>query len=379
LLPSEFILILLVLWVSWRGVTRVGKLVSSEEAIRDFKLGVLMFLGYGLFSQLSRMTSGTEVYIFLFAGLLSMSSARISVISYLRGGQRIPFDKRWIAGMTVIILGMVGITAIIMDLAEGAGGNILARLVTWVIYALALIFSPLMIIFLQLLIYLGRLVNISGMIQGLVDLANRLQVLINALTKNMEKMLEGFQLSPLLTSVIDSVAMTKPVILWGIVLLFVMIILMIARNQVFKGRAEGDAEYEQLDEQEGLIEQLRKALRRGLGSMAGSLEQALRLRNARQILAAARIRRIYAHLMNLSERLNQPRPASRTPLEFLPNLEALFPGFKGELGLITEAYLKIRYGDFPESSDEVEMVERAWKRVSQAGDEMVKGKKAIER
>ena len=30
LFPSEFILILLVLWVSWRGITRVGKLISSE-------------------------------------------------------------------------------------------------------------------------------------------------------------------------------------------------------------------------------------------------------------------------------------------------------------------------------------------------------------
>ena len=338
-----------------------------------------MFLGYGLLSNLSRVSSGTEVYVFLFAGLLAMSSARISVISYLRGGQRIPFDKRWIAGMTLIILSMVGITAIIMDMAEGAGGNILAKLVTWVIYALALLFSPLMFLFLQLLIYLGRLVNISAMIQGLVDLANRLQVLISTLTKNMEKILEGFKLPPSLTGLIDVVAMTKPIVLWGIVLLFVVIILMIARNQVFKGRAEGEAEFEQLDEQEGLLDQLRKALRRGLGTVAGSLEQALRFRNARQVLAAARIRRIYAHLMHLSERLNQPRPASRTPLEFLPNLEALFPGFKGELGLITEAYLKIRYGDFPESTDEVEMVERAWKRVSQAGDEMVKGKKTAER
>jgi hypothetical protein len=121
LLPSEFILILLVLWVTWRGASRVGKPVSSEEVIGAFKLGVLVFLGYGFFSKLTRSTSGAEIYVFLFAGLMAMSSARISVISYLRGGQRIPFDKRWIAGITFIILTMIAITAGMMGLARGWG------------------------------------------------------------------------------------------------------------------------------------------------------------------------------------------------------------------------------------------------------------------
>jgi len=372
LLPSEFILMLLVLWVSWRGVTRVGKLVSSEDAIGDFKLGVLMFLGYGLFSKLARLTSGAEVYIFLFTGLLAMSSTRISVISYLRGGQRIPFDKRWVTGLILIILIMVATTVGIMGLAGGAGGNILEKFVTWVIYALALLFSPVMFLFMQFLFFLGRLVNISALIQGLVDLANRLQLMINALTINFEKMLEGFRLPPYLARLVDLLALTKPVILWGIVFLFSVIILMIARNQVFRERAEGDAELEQLDEQDGLLDQLRKALRKSLGAVAYNLEQALRMRTARRVLAAARIRRIYAHLMNLSERLNQPRPLARTPLEFLPNLEALFPGMRGELGTITEAYLKVRYGDLPELREEVDAVELAWKKVSQVGYEKVK-------
>jgi hypothetical protein len=372
LLPPEFVLMLLVLWVAWRGVSRVGKLVSSEEVMGEFKIGLLMFLGYGLFSSLARWTSGVEIYLFLFAGLFAMSSARISVISYLRGGQRIPFDKRWVAGMTLIILTMVGISAFLMHIAGGEGGDILATVVTWIIYGLALLFSPLMFLFLQFLFWLGRLINISVMIQGLIDLVNRLQVMINALTMNIQKMLEGFQLPPVLAGLLDSLALSKPIILWGVILLFVTIILMIARRQVFREQAESEAEYEQLAEQEGFLDQLRKSLRRRLGKMADSLDQALRLRSARQVLAAARIRRIYAHLMNLSQKLNQPRPLSRTPLEFLPDLEALLPGMKGELGLITEAYLKVRYGDLPEVSEDVDAVEQAWQRVSELGDEKVK-------
>jgi hypothetical protein len=372
LLPSEFILMLLVLWVTWRGVTRVGKPVSSEEAIGEFRVGVLMFLGFGIFANLARAMSGMELYLFLFAGLLAMSAARISVISYLRGGQRIPFDKRWMAGMGLIILAMVGLAAEIMHLAGAPGGNILGKAVTWIIYGLAIILSPLMLLVMQALIALGRILNAGAIIQALVELANRLQRMIDAFTRNIEDSLEVFTLPPILQRLADALTLTKPVVLWGIVIVFVVTILLIARSQVFRERADEGAELEKLDEQEGLIDQLRKALRKSLGVVAESLDQALRLRNARRLLAAARIRRVYAHLMHLSERLEQPRPASRTPLEFLPNLEALFPGFQGELGTITEAYLRVRYGDFPEQSEDVEAVEDAWKRVSQVGYEKVK-------
>jgi hypothetical protein len=316
------------------------------------------------------------MYLFLFAGLLSMSSARISVISYLRGGQRIPFDKRWMIGMILIILVMIALSAEILNLAGGPGGNLLEKVVTWVIYALAILLSPVMFLFLELLLSLGRLINVGAMIQALVELANRLQRMINELTKNIENSFEAFKLPPFLARLVDSLTLTKPVILWGILILFVVIILMMVRSGVFRERAEGEAEFERLDEQEGIIDQLRKALRKGLGTMADNLEQALRLRSARRDLAAARIRRIYAHLMHLSERLDQPRPASRTPLEFLPNLEALFPGFQGELGTITDAYLKVRYGDLPELREEVEAVENAWRRVSQVGYEKVKEAKS---
>jgi hypothetical protein len=236
-----------------------------------------------------------------------------------------------------------------------------------------------MYLFLQLLLFLGRLINISEMIQGLVDLANRLQMMINALTANIENSLSHFQLPPSLARLAESLTLSKPVILWGIIILFLVIILMIARNQVFRERDETDAVSERLDQPEGILDQLRKALLKGLGAAADNLGEVWRLRNARQVLAAARIRRIYAHLMLLCERLDQPRPASRTPLEFLPNLEALFPGFKGELNTITEAYLRVRYGDLPELSEEVEAVELAWQNVSKVGNEKVKETKTARR
>ncbi len=79
--------------------------------------------------------------------------------------------------------------------------------------------------------------------------------------------------------------------------------------------------------------------------------------------------------MELSASLNNPRPAARTPLEFLPSLENLFPTLKDELGVITAAYLRVRYGELPESRDEIAAVEDAWQRIAGVGEAMLKSLK----
>jgi hypothetical protein len=110
-----------------------------------------------------------------------------------------------------------------------------------------------------------------------------------------------------------------------------------------------------------------------------NLDDLLRLRQARQYLAAARIRRIYAHLLALSAKLDLPRPAARTPLEFLPSLQGLFPGLKGELSTITSAYLLVRYGELPETPEELQEVETAWHLVSASGADQLKARRRARR
>jgi len=95
------------------------------------------------------------------------------------------------------------------------------------------------------------------------------------------------------------------------------------------------------------------------------------------MLAAARIRRIYARLMKLSTRLDNPRPPSRTPIEFLASLNQLFPTLGSELELITFSYVKIRYGELPEPSEEVVMVEQAWRHIAVKGREMLRARKSV--
>jgi hypothetical protein len=53
----------------------------------------------------------------------------------------------------------------------------------------------------------------------------------------------------------------------------------------------------------------------------------------------------------------------------------LFPASDLDLESITSAYLRIRYGEFPESREEVDQVEAAWKRVRAAGKLLLQEKK----
>ncbi|MBE0698665.1 MAG: DUF4129 domain-containing protein, partial [Anaerolineaceae bacterium] len=84
------------------------------------------------------------------------------------------------------------------------------------------------------------------------------------------------------------------------------------------------------------------------------------LRSPGQILAAARIRYIYRRLIAHSRKLGVERPSSVTPLEFLGPLSAIFPTNQTEVELITAAYVRVRYGEYPETVHEVEEVQRAW-------------------
>jgi hypothetical protein len=98
-----------------------------------------------------------------------------------------------------------------------------------------------------------------------------------------------------------------------------------------------------------------------------ALEGVARFNPAARLIAAARIRIIYARLLRLSARLGEPRAPAVTPIEYLDSLETIFPASRDELDLITNAYLRVRYGELPETRRQVEEVESAWGVVRRRG------------
>lgn len=371
LLPDEFVIMVMCLLMCWRGVSFVGRTDEPEAVIARFRTGVIMLFLYGLVAYFREPSPGAAFYLFLFTGLLAMSASRLAVQGHLRGGKAIPFDKKWIIGLALSIMLLVGTSFLLGRWLRSAGLEILFTLYTWFLTLLLVLVSPFIWVLNEIIIFLSKSIHIGALFQAFIDMFQRLSAILSELVNTLQgwfdslKRLFDFNLLP-------QIRIPKPVVLWGTILFF-MILVLIAVNRHLRRGSEGSEDEEAGDiESMDLFELFRSALQKRLARLLGDMSNLLGLRRARRVLAAARIRRIYAKLLKFSAGLGIHRPASQTPLEFLPSLEGLFPASKSELGTITQAYLQVRYGDLPETFEEVQAVETAWKQVQAAGSPRMK-------
>lgn len=91
-----------------------------------------------------------------------------------------------------------------------------------------------------------------------------------------------------------------------------------------------------------------------------------RLGFLRQWRAAASVRRIYRLMCRAAELAGYPRLATETPYEYLPTLARVWPEHSAESRLITEAFVRVRYGEFPETEEELETIRAAWQQLEGA-------------
>ncbi|MBK8906078.1 MAG: DUF4129 domain-containing protein [Anaerolineaceae bacterium] len=79
--------------------------------------------------------------------------------------------------------------------------------------------------------------------------------------------------------------------------------------------------------------------------------------------AAVSIIKIYQQMIHLGSDIGYPRADSETPFEYVKTLITLWPNHKADVQLITRAYVRVRYGEFPETKQEFEAIKQAWERV----------------
>ncbi|MFQ6058863.1 MAG: DUF4129 domain-containing protein [Anaerolineae bacterium] len=61
--------------------------------------------------------------------------------------------------------------------------------------------------------------------------------------------------------------------------------------------------------------------------------------------------------------MGYPRPEGTTPYEYVTTLCQALPGREGEVAAITEAYVRVCYGEVPTTEDELRRVKEWWERV----------------
>ena len=80
-------------------------------------------------------------------------------------------------------------------------------------------------------------------------------------------------------------------------------------------------------------------------------------------LRAASVRRLYNQMSRAAAAHGYARGAAETPYEYLPTLAEAWPNGRDETHMITEAYVRVRYGEVPENNQELLVLRDAWSRL----------------
>lgn len=342
-----FVHLLLAGFLIWRGVALAASTSTLAQVQRSFQFGIFFLFLYGFSVGRADNTSYVLVFVFLILGVLGIASARMSLVSELRGGRAGGFSRQWVLAIGLSTLALVGFALL--------AGLLLDAPAAWLVKLLSGLIMGLLAILLVVVAYpMLWLVTLIGPV--ISDLfANMPQLeLFNMVDEWMEN-LDQFQLgvSEEVTQVLTASRVgLRLLAVAGIILLALLVL----RYRPLRHRAEPDEVTSSVDASFQWPWKARDP-RRILAAFPG----------ARRWLAAAHVRRIYADLMALFRKLEHPRPDSLTPLEFLPQMQTELPEESAELDQITAAYLSVRYGQYPETQEEIQAIQQAWSRVRSAG------------
>lgn len=347
---QEFWHILITALLILRGVTLANRPINRSDVQKSFKIGLVSLFLYGLFlSSKHPIDSISALYAYLFISLIALSLARVADLGESNRGRLPRLGKRWAASVLAGAGGFILIIMLFGTLITQSAAKFIAQIVLGFFTALMglilLVLSPLLAIILQAAFKLGELLFANS-----GDMVSQ-----SAFQKSAEEALKDTQESvPLLTELVSK---SFPIFLAVILAVLVLLILLSLRKQRAALHLAG----------EEISESITPVHDRPAQPFLQGLNNLRRRGQLRDRIAAARIRYAYAQLMNLCKQLGTPRPPALTPMEFLPHMQALFPDLHSELEQITTSYLRIRYGEYPETDQEVQAVLEAWERVRSAG------------
>lgn len=354
----------LFLWRRAMGLSR--SMPGPIMAWGRLRIGILM-LAIHLF-VVTRLDPGllsfAPLFLFLLFSLMAMVTARVSFINQYHGSARNPFDRKWVGVIGVSALIVSGVGALAGGLLTGQFAPLLDQLaggLGWLARALAYVIAlPVLLLAYLLEPLIGRLEFDISLVPAVP-------------TPELPAGTGADQPGGEVIAPPDLPALPEwlgPAIVWAVVILGILLALSLGRRRLYRARLRGAVETEAEAADASLFDMLRLALRQGLQEALEPFSR--RLRGAQRARAAARIRQIYAELLDLAEALGRPRQEWQTPLEYIPALAGLFPEEWEEIRQITAAYLKVRYGELPETQAEVDAVEAAWRRLAASGEGMKK-------
>jgi hypothetical protein len=340
LLPADLGVLLLAMVAWWRGIVASRQEADIDQIWYLFRMGVFALLVYLIVSAFGSPPDVTGLLFgFFFFGLMSVALARILELGGIHSSTM--GSRQWVSVLVGAILGSL-VLALLASLIFSRATvrtvlgwlrplvHLVEMLLWYVVSAIVYLAWPL----LELLLDFARSLTPEGVQTFMSPLMSPLfppQDLAEEATAS-----SGF------ASICKGVSVTLMVV-GGLFLVSLAIRRLMARRD-----EENRDERESLWSRGDLVNDLRDGLRRALEGLRN-----LGRRDARGQRSAATIRKMYASVVDLAEEAGYPRELAETPYEHREILYQAFPGGEQAVDAITEAYVRVHYGEVPDTREEM--------------------------
>lgn len=366
----------LIVLVWARGLQLVRREYTIDRAGLRLRVGGLIIAPLIIWLASVRLAWDSSPYILLFflAGLTAVAIIRAEELERGQSGQSVALDPRWLTAVLLASLLTIFTAGTLAAIISGESANRIITFMAPVWHGLRLTGAVALTTLLFLLVPVLELVDVFsnflnelfatispwlaaqwaffGKILGKFFIGSRVPLLqaedgsgLNPLeTRFIFEEIEGlgFQLSRNVQIIIVLLAV-------AVILLVALLVSRLYRQTTMATHASGRTSRTSDDDDEGNL------LQRLLG----------RLGLLRDWQTAVSIRRIYRKMLRAADASGYPRLEAETPYEFLKTLAQAWPHNRQETQLITSAYVKIRYGELPETQQELQAIKDAWQTLEQ--------------
>ncbi len=357
-LPPILPILALLGLVWWRGL-RLGIVMPTPIRIAfGMRLGILFYLAAAIVPEAQGAVMAS-LSPFFFCGLLGTSLAR-AISLRETGGQAVTFGPRW---MFFMILAAAVTTLIGFAISAGLSGldpDAIAGVFQPIFAAVLLVFTVLMTpLFLVIEAIAEAILNaFGGQLMGNFMQTTPFSNVIEGTPQQQTGALQDlFNRLQQFFDLFGGVGGCLTIVVLLIVV--AIIVLTLGRRQ----RAALPQDEEREDLEGDALGGLRGLFQRGLDAMNAMLHAVGQFGLGRDLFAALTIRRAYAQMARLAAKQGYPRPVSQTPYEYQATLLQAFPAVQAEIDAITDAYVRVHYGEVPESADALKRVTDALERI----------------
>lgn len=355
------IIFVLLIFTWWRGLSLINFKADIQRVGLMLRAGILFLIPLSLlpYQKSGFFSVMPFVLLFILSGLTAISLIRAEQVEKDRSGYSASLSPRWVITIfltSLLIVSFSGLAALIVSgEISDVVGQWFSPLRMAIIFAAAVALStvfylstPLFFVFGQLLVLLTNLFSAI-----FTNISERLEF---SLPSNLGGLGE---LLPSSEEAVETTGFAIPDVVSRLLILAVMLAIIIlvssALTRRFRNAAFASREENFLSD--GDIEKLESP----------SLGQRLleRLGFVQRWRTAASVRNIYRQMCRAAGSVGYPRAETETPFEYLKTLSEVWPNGQEESRLITEAFVRIRYGEIPETDAELQTIHKAWQKLEQ--------------